>query len=365
LDVETLFLHLNHIWNKRKALQETNEPRNYVSRKRNKDVINSLEAKNVDPDSDSEDDAALFMAIKKGKHSLNSQNYAKENAKNFQNLTNTLHTALQAQNDNINHLLSMKSYAPPQHVSFPYSWNSNNQSSSPSYAPWNNSNRTPSSSSSHHDNQLSNLFSCEAPDFLFAIPSTSTGPAGSEKPCWICGQLGHWVPLCHLAARYEILMFIMNSFYRYSLNKSRPEKERLTLQDFFVRDNVTYPTGEEFAVLKKLYEPLQNKTQRKTLGTNPKAYCHFCHATGHFTRFCKTFCCYCMTEGHSWETCTNPMYMEKIKKRKQSLSARDQTKPVLHAAEEWKDQNRLNCCFIGDNQQLLYFTDNYFEDDHP
>jgi hypothetical protein len=160
-------------------------------------------------------------------------------------------------------------------------------------------------------------------------------------------------------------MFIVNSFYRYSLNKSRPEKEKLTLQDFFVRDNVTYPTVEEFAVLKKLYEPLQNKTQRKTLGTNPKAYCHFCHATGHFTRFCKTFCCYCMTEGHSWETCTNPMYVDKIKKRKQSLSVRDQTKPVLHAVEEWKDQNRLNSCFIGNNQQLLFFTENYFDDDPP
>ena len=68
--------------------------------------------------------------------------------------------------------------------------------------------------------------------------------------------------------------------------------------------------------MENIYEPLRSKTPRyKNKGMNEKAYCHFCHANGHYLRDCKSQCIYCFQKGHNWKSCTEDKYQEIIKAR--------------------------------------------------
>ena len=206
------------------------------------------------------------------------------------------------------------------------------------------------------------LFSAEDPEFFFIAPRATKGPGSANKPCWICGENGHWLPTCPWVSRLEIIMFILNSFYRYNLNKNRPDKEKLSLKEFFSRDNVPFPSDVEMKMVAKIYEPLQNNLQRKSLGANPKAYCHYCHASGHFTRYCKTYCCYCTATGHSWETCTNSLFVSKIAHRKESIAKHNKDRHKDSDVINWIHDNQLSACYINvESGQRLFHTNEFFD----
>ena len=73
------------------------------------------------------------------------------------------------------------------------------------------------------------------------------------------------------------------------MNRGRTEPGT-TIEKLCIAENVAPPTVEENALLDSIYKPLRESATKRSMGKNSKSYCHFCHAVGHWTRECKSFC---------------------------------------------------------------------------
>jgi len=146
-------------------------------------------------------------------------------------------------------------------------------------------------------------------------PTRFRAPANSamEKKCWSCGG-PHFVPQCPSTSRLEILLLLENRKFR--MNLSNPNTNTHTTLDSLLKvENLPPCTEQEIAEIARIYSPLINKEPKKVSGLNPKAYCHFCHTTGHWTRDCTFFCPYCKEVGHGWRMCSVPSHQVAIKNR--------------------------------------------------
>ena len=146
-------------------------------------------------------------------------------------------------------------------------------------------------------------------------PTRFRAPANSamEKKCWSC--MGpHFVPQCPYTSRLEILLLLENRKFR--MNLSNPNTNTHTTLDSLLKvENLPLCTEQEISEIARIYSPLINKEPKKTSGLNPKAYCHFCHTTGHWTRDCTFFCPYCKEVGHGWRMCSVPSHQVAITNR--------------------------------------------------
>jgi hypothetical protein len=148
----------------------------------------------------------------------------------------------------------------------------------------------------------------------FRAPSNSA----TEKKCWSCNG-PHYLPQCPCTSRLEILMVLQNRCYR--MNRSNPNTNSHTTLDSLLKiENLSPCTDKEKNDIARIYLPLINKQARTVDGLNPKAYCHFCHSSGHWTRDCKSFCPYCKEVGHGWKMCSVPEHQVAIKSRTINLA---------------------------------------------
>ena len=129
----------------------------------------------------------------------------------------------------------------------------------------------------------------------------------------------HYAPKCNLASRLEILILLTNRLYRTNIANERDGLAPVTLEEICNRESVRQPTAKEISRLEEIYKPLKDKEMKKSRGQNDKAYCHYCHSSGHWTRDCLIHCPYCDKHGHGWSSCTNPEYEACIRERKELL----------------------------------------------
>ena len=114
-------------------------------------------------------------------------------------------------------------------------------------------------------------------------------------------------------------MVLQNRCYR--MNRSNPNTNSHTTLDSLLKiENLSPCTEKEKNDIARIYLPLINKQARTVDGLNPKAYCHFCHSSGHWTRDCKSFCPYCKEVGHGWKMCSVPEHQVAIKSRTINLA---------------------------------------------
>jgi hypothetical protein len=173
-------------------------------------------------------------------------------------------------------------------------------------------------------NTTENLFVTESPaDSIFALPHRQPQPPTrrmmtTTSSCWICGQISHFAPKCPYISRIELFIITYNQLYKTNMNgyKTTPGFKEMKFEEACTKWGIPLPTDEEKLQMEKIYEPLKSKTPRyKNKGMNEKAYCHFCHANGHYLRDCKSQCIYCFQKGHNWKNCTENKYQEIIKAR--------------------------------------------------
>ena len=179
--------------------------------------------------------------------------------------------------------------------------------------------------------------------------NAGTGNSNTQV-CWICQTPDHFAPKCPYISPTELYVIIYNQLYRANLKDAKtPGYKAMTFEQFCQKWGITPPTDEEVQQLEQLYEPLKNKVPRavEMKGTNEKAYCHFCHANGHYTRDCKRRCVYCLKSGHGWKTCTAPQYQTVITARKNLLPRRgDNRSMVIHEriTSLLHCQELVDCC---------------------
>lgn len=166
---------------------------------------------------------------------------------------------------------------------------------------------------SYEDDSLCNVFQRRTRKAMNA------GTPGTQS-CWICQSTDHFAPKCPYISPTELYIIVYNQLYRTNLNgsKTTPGYKIVTFDQACQKWGITPPTDEEMVQIEKIYEPLRNKEPRNTemKGANEKAYCHFCHANGHYTRDCKRRCVYCLQRGHGWKACTVEKYQAVITARK-------------------------------------------------
>jgi hypothetical protein len=139
----------------------------------------------------------------------------------------------------------------------------------------------------------------------------------AQKVCWICKGT-HYAPQCPLISRLELLILLKNRVFR--TNRNNPNaNSHVTVDSLLAMENLSPMTSEEAGLLDKIYKPLEAKERKSTKGLNPTAYCHYCHAVGHWTRDCVEFCPYCLKVGHGWKLCTDPAHTKVISDRKSSM----------------------------------------------
>ena len=147
---------------------------------------------------------------------------------------------------------------------------------------------------------------------MFRPPSNS-----AQKVCWICKGT-HYATQCPLISRLELLILLRNRVYR--TNRSNPNtSSHITIDSLLIAENLKPMTSEETTLITSIYKPLEDKDRKITKGLNPSAYCHYCHAIGHWTRDCLEFCPYCLKVGHGWKSCTESTYAGIIQERKSSM----------------------------------------------
>lgn len=139
------------------------------------------------------------------------------------------------------------------------------------------------------------------------------GANASARVCWIC-KGAHYAPQCPYIARLELLIMLSNRLYRSNRNNPNTNTHS-TLESLCKMESVPPPTETEIRLLSVIYQPLIDGIAKKVLGLNPSAYCHYCHASGHWTRDCTSFCPYCQLAGHGWKACTNPIFRTIIENR--------------------------------------------------
>ena len=169
-------------------------------------------------------------------------------------------------------------------------------------------------------------------DNMFAAPQQqrSTAPRkamGTVQVCWICKKPDHFAPKCLYISPTELFVIVYNQLYKANIHGSRtPGYVPLDFLAACRKWGITPPTEVEQEQVRELYVPLTTKTPRNPVkGPNDKAYCHFCHATGHYTRDCKSQCVYCFQKGHGWKNCTVEKYQVAVNARKLLIAAPNNT----------------------------------------
>ena len=131
-----------------------------------------------------------------------------------------------------------------------------------------------------------------------------------KRSCWVCGSDDHFLPNCPLASRLEILLHATNRLY----NECKKSKVTVDHDKFFDAMKVPLPTDAEKEDLANIYAPLSSRQKKHTAGPNKRAYCHLCHASGHYTAKCKQHCLYCRGN-HGWVSCKDQKFSDVIQQR--------------------------------------------------
>ena len=163
------------------------------------------------------------------------------------------------------------------------------------------------------------------------------------KVCWTC-KGDHFAQHCPSISRLEQLILLLNRVYRMNRGKNDPPT---TIEKLCLSENVAPPTLEETTRLDNIYRPLKESVTKRSMGSNARGYCHFCHATGHWTRECKSFCPYCKINGHGWETCSNPSYVAHVRTRLQSFPPSDPL--VVNALFSLIEMDEVGDAFVMDD----------------
>ena len=153
-------------------------------------------------------------------------------------------------------------------------------------------------------------------DGIFAV-SRQRKLMPTNTGCWICKSTDHYAPKCPVISRTEVFIMTINQLYKANLvGKKTPGYVDVTLDEACSKWGIPAATPKESQQLDSLYQPLRNKTPRGlSKGRNDKAYCHFCHANGHYIRDCHRQCIFCFEKGHNWKSCTDPQYLAVVKTR--------------------------------------------------
>ena len=163
------------------------------------------------------------------------------------------------------------------------------------------------------------------------------------KVCWTC-KGDHFAQHCPSISRLEQLILLLNRVYRMNRGKNDPPT---TIEKLCLSENVAPPTLEETTRLDNIYRPLKESVTKRSMGSNARGYCHFCHATGLWTRECKSFCPYCKINGHGWETCSNPTYVAHVRTRLQSFPPSDPL--VVNALFSLIEMDEVGDAFVMDD----------------
>ena len=188
--------------------------------------------------------------------------------------------------------------------------------------PWDNGNNSNNTRSKPWDN-------------AYIPPQRSIAPRkamGTVQLCWICKKPDHFAPKCPYISQTELFVIVYNQLYKANLHGARtPGYTQLTFTAACQKWGITPPSEAEQVQIHELYKPLTSKTPRNpSKGPNDKAYCHFCHASGHYTRDCKSQCVYCFQKGHGWKTCTVDKYQAAITARKALILPTSNFNAPLH-----------------------------------
>lgn len=132
--------------------------------------------------------------------------------------------------------------------------------------------------------------------------SRSPSPNPIDGKCFACGD-EHWQVRCPHLTRIEKENELLKILAKKEkLRKNRNGEEELLRTEYGVPKN---PQSQVDV----------NSSNRKNppMGSGP--YCKWCHARGHSTLVCASFCVLCECSGHGWRECTETAHKATIAQR--------------------------------------------------